>query len=226
MGKHIPIVLPPFKLDAILHQQATQLRVPLSPQPAPHLTAFYPPSTYRKGFEFYDDNHWAGAEIRKYPEVHCPYGKPHDLLYVQQEWSTIGERSQDFILKSKTVAGSFTDRNRKPWQPPETMPKVLAQYWLKVTSVNVERVQSISKAAARAEGPTPFPEGNLKGFAPAFIDRFTKGDVYPGGSPEDPTYVLGTRPAFQQWWRAVHGPDAWTANDWVWVVSFQLITPL
>lgn len=208
MSKHIPIVLPVRKLPAILEHHASQLRVPLKPQPPAHLTAFYGPSKYRKGFEFYDDNHQASPEIRKYPEVLCPYGKRGDLLYVQEEWSTTGERSQDRILKSRHPLGLTHGRL---WQPPATMPKEIAQYWLKVTEVKLERLQSISKADALAEGPTRYPEGDQPGFAPAYVNQLD-----PGGSP-----CLGARVAFQQWWKLAHGVNSWSANPWVFVVCFQ-----
>ncbi|GAB3882809.1 hypothetical protein [Spirosoma agri] len=214
--KHLPIVLPPHKLESILDGRATQLRVPLDPQPAKHLTDFYPPSQYRKGFEFYVyhppfEQSTSKEAVRKYPEVHCPYGKRGDLLYVQEEWSTIGATSQDLILKATTMPGIFSDQHKnKPWQPPNTMPKKVARLWLKVTDVGIERAQSIDKPGALCEGPTPLPACNIAGFAPAYVNHYADGNFF----------CLGSTVAFKQWFMAVYGREFYDRNPWVWVVTF------
>lgn len=208
--KHIPIILPKFKLDAVLTGLATQVVVPLAKQPLPQLDSVYPPSPYRKGFEFYQQQFKdAQMDIRKYPEVHCPYGKKGDLLYVQEAWSTIGVTSQDFILKAVTPDGLFTDRNKKKaWQPPATMPSVAARQWLRVTDIRLQRMQSLTKEQALFQGAEPVVEQNQPGLAPAYVDHLRKGQV-----------CYGSKIAYMQWCKAVYG-KLWDKNVWVWVVSF------
>lgn len=211
--KHVPFNPPPGKLFAITECGATQVIFPLDKQPPVHLDSVYPPSAYRKGFEFYQQQ-FAGAnlDIRKYPDVLCPLGKKGDLLYLQEAWSNIGGIGhEDYLLKRLTPEGLFTDRNKnKPWQPPATMPKIAARIWLRVTDVHLQRVQSITKEQARAEGPYPVPEQNQPGLAPAYVDHLRKGQV-----------CYGAGVAFKQWWKAFYGKKSYEKNVWVWVVSFE-----
>jgi hypothetical protein len=38
-------------------------------------------------------------------------------------------------------------------------------------------------------------------------------------------FIIGDeRTAFRYLWKKIHGPDAWSANPWVWVVHFDVIS--
>lgn len=214
--KHLPIILTPHKIKAILSQQATQVRIPLNPQPAEHLTAFYPPSQFRRGFEFYVYTQPGDITrpLRKYPEMHCPYGKRGDFLYVQEDWSTIGVTSQDYILRATTPDGLFTDRNKnKEWQPANTMPKWIARIWLRVTDVAIQRLSSLSIADAMAEGPTPKPQYNVEGCLPAYHDYLLNSEE---------SFVLGPRIAFRRDFINSYGQDLCDADPWLWAITFKL----
>ena len=210
--KHLPFPASPLTLAAIVDYHATQVTIPLAKQPPAHLDSVYPPSAFRKGFEFYQALFkGANLDIRKYPEVHCPLGKKGDALYVQEEWSTIGPTSQDYVLKRLTMPGIFSDRNKKkPWQPAGTMPKVAARIWVMVSDVKLQRIQSVTKEQARAEGPVPMPQYDQPGFT-AYHDLLRDGFCY------------GASIAYQQAWKATHGKRSWEKNIWVWVVSFKPI---
>lgn len=207
--KHLPFNPGADKITAIVDYKATQVVFPLAKQPPAHLDSVYPPSAFRKGFEFYQAMFkGANLDIRKYPEVHCPLGKKGDALYVQEEWSTIGA-DLDYILKRLTMPGIFSDRNKsQKWQPPGTMPKKIARIWVAVTDVRLQRVQSISKEQAKAEGPIPMPQYDEPGFT-AYVDHLRGG------------FCFGPSIAFQQGFKAKHGKRAWDKNIWVWVVSFK-----
>lgn len=80
-----------------------------------------------------------------------------------------------------------------PWKPAIHMPKSLARIWLEVTGVRVERLQSISRGDAMAEG-CPFP------------------NMADGADP---------RKWFAEVWESTGGD--WAANPWVWVIDFKRI---
>lgn len=80
-------------------------------------------------------------------------------------------------------------------RPPMFMPRWASRITLHVTGVRVERLNDITEADAKAEGPDLAREdGRL-----------------------DPTYRL----AFENLWASLHGPEAWDANPWVAVYEFR-----
>jgi len=97
------------------------------------------------------------------------------------------------------------------------MYKSLARYWLEVTAVGVERLQSISEADAIAEG----------------IQRFVYGEEW---GPEHVSVGYGTerlalsvmastgQDGFRRLWDSLHAKDfPWESNPWVWVITFEQI---
>ena len=79
------------------------------------------------------------------------------------------------------------------WSPAIHMPKAAARIWLEITGVRVERLQSISRGDAMAEG-CPFP------------------NMADGENPRD---------WFAAVWKSTGGD--WDANPWVWVIDFKRI---
>ena len=79
------------------------------------------------------------------------------------------------------------------WKPSIHMPKWAARIWLEISSVRVERLQSISRGDAMAEG-CPFP------------------NMADGEDPRD---------WFAEVWKSTGGD--WAANPWVWVIDFKRI---
>ena len=77
--------------------------------------------------------------------------------------------------------------------PPPTPTELIPAMLLEIDAVRVERLQSISRGDAMAEG-CPFP-------------NMAKGD--------DP------RAWFRDLWCDINGAGAWEANPWVWVVEFR-----
>jgi len=85
------------------------------------------------------------------------------------------------------------------WRPSATMPRWASRITLEIAAVQVERLQSISEADARAEGVTP--------------NAFEQTSDNWGG-------VL-----YRRLWESIHGPGSWNANPWVWVVEFRRVQP-
>ena len=75
------------------------------------------------------------------------------------------------------------------------MPRRASRLTLEITGVRVERLNDISGDDSAAEG------------------------IEPQGIGSDMAMVA----AFQQLWESINGKGSWSANPWVWVVSFKLI---
>ncbi len=72
---------------------------------------------------------------------------------------------------------------------------------LEITAVRVERLQDISEEQAQAEG---YP---------------AERECETGGSGLDAWLW------FRSLWGEINGPEAFTANPWVWVIEFKRVTP-
>lgn len=211
--KYIPIILPPSKLVAILQEGATQFQAPLVKQPLTGLDSAGPPKGLRRVAEFTQQSPEPGKQARS-QLVYCPFGRAEDVLYVQEEWSTIGQNiPRDYILRSTTMPGGFTDRNKNTdWQPAETMPKEAARIWLKVRNISAQRVKSINRYQANGEGLPKIPGKHRTTRQPAYADSLNIGKV-----------CYGARTAFKRWFQSVYGIQSWDKNVWVWLVRFKRI---
>ena len=90
------------------------------------------------------------------------------------------------------------------------MPKSYARIFLEVTDMRLERLQDITASEAILEGIQWLkPEnGHPSGYRHYLND-------YRACSPEE---------SFQSLWEKINGQGAWTANPWVWVVSFKRVS--
>lgn len=76
----------------------------------------------------------------------CPYGVPGDTLWVRESWQKIGD---EFIYRA-SVPGGLTEPGI--WKPSIHMIREACRLELKLLSVRVEPLNSISDADAIAEG--------------------------------------------------------------------------
>ena len=85
-----------------------------------------------------------------------------------------------------------------PWRPSIHMPKLAARIWLEITRVQVEKVQDITEADAKAEGAEPVC-----------------------GLDQKPDY----RGGFYFLWDSINAKRGfgWDVNPWVWVVEFKVV---
>jgi hypothetical protein len=95
-------------------------------------------------------------------------------------------------------------------RPSIHMPKEAARIWLRVTNVKAERVQDISEQGAKAEGMED----------EAWLDF-----VEHAQSVAIPGSKIQTLPEkFGSIWQSVYGIESWEKNQWVWVISFDLLS--
>jgi hypothetical protein len=134
----------------------------------------------------------------------CPYGQPGDSLWVREAWAprTLGAWSNmDRHMKPLYRESADRPEWKNIWKPAITMPRWASRLLLRITDIRLERLQTISEADARAEG-TQEPRLSTLGGALAQA-------------------AWSERQVFERLWRKLHGPDTWTANPRVWVISFE-----
>lgn len=156
--------------------------------------------------------------------LRCPYGSRGDRLWVKETWRSgpghwdlmapreLPERAPiRYEVDGVVLGGSdgFRDASGRiatgRIRQSIFMRRWMSRITLEVMGVRVERLQDISEEDARAEGLTRLPsvDGSLTWWGAA------------GAS------YLSPRRAFEALWASINGAESWTANPWVWCVSFR-----
>lgn len=150
-----------------------------------------------------------GTYAQGYPSLRIcdmPW-KRGQITWVRETWRLFDSTSEcacydDCGLASyngKPIYRASSDYGVEKWKPSIFMPRKHSRITLEITSVRVERLQSISEADAKAEGVKIEPFGG------------------PGGG--EPSY----RESYAHIWDLINGKGSWDRNDWVWVIEFKLI---
>lgn len=147
----------------------------------------------------------------------CPYGRPGDRLWVRETFSGfIAYERHGYPLREwGNKVWYWADGNppRGDWTRPRPsihMPRALSRITLEVTGVRMERLQAISEEDAVAEGAS-YHDGAGVGHSGW---RHDFGDVH-----------SDARSSFARLWNDINGAGSWSANPWVWVVSFKGVAP-
>lgn len=202
--REIPILRNGDQIRAIL-AGATQIRVPMNPQPEymldPPPCEWFAPTIIRRGEEvpgkeiygtYNEDQSWKS-----------PFGAPGDLLYCKETWS---HGCNDFGTTRDTIhyRADGLDHDGHKWTSSVHMLKRYARIWLRVNRVWVQQVQEISITDVRAEG--------------------IHGDTYQeelGCMGEDPR---SARIYFGEHWDTTYGTKfSWSANPWIVGCEFERI---
>lgn len=134
----------------------------------------------------------------------CPFGTVGDRIWVRETWAryNIDQNSHDIAYRA-TTPEDWPEEGR--WRPSIHMPRWANRILLEITSVRVERLNSISQEDAQAEGL------ELTGWRPTYSDPDSGGEVM---TPYD---------NFAELWSSIYGDESWKANPWVWVISFKRV---
>lgn len=119
--------------------------------------------------------------------IPCPYGQAGDRLWVRETWALHPETGS-LLYKADDAAP-----NNIKWKPSIHLPRKHSRILLEVVDTGVERLKSISRENAQAEGTDSDP------------------------AAADP---IGS---FAKYWDYINGAEAWDINPWVWVVGFKRI---
>lgn len=142
---------------------------------------------------------------------------PGDILYVRETWHKYTKRVgkgenchlAEFYGYKASIANS--EDADEPWKSPACMPKEAARIWLKVTDVQVERLQEITEDGCVAEGIYP---SRCRGCNATF------------GCDTCPDECYNEIDEFSEIWNStVKKSDlnhyGWDTNPWVFVYEFE-----
>lgn len=206
MPKEIPILFSTAMVQAILDGRKTETRRVVKPQP--HSTAT----------EVVTSDQWKGKDfVARFPydrqpivyEVtnlyKCPYGKPGNVLWVRESFrytNTPNPEVLNYQYKDGTKGGEIPEdecykiSDYERLRPSIHMPKAAARIWLEVVEVKVERLQDITEDSAAAEG-----------LLNCTLDETRTAKMW-----------------FEKLWSDINGHESRTANPWVWVVQFKVLS--
>lgn len=176
--KERPILFSGAMVQAILEGRKTQTRRVVKPA-APFVST-------DSGL----DIQWALGDL------HCPYGKPGDRLWVRETWAQF----HNAMIYAATPAMITVDK----WKPSIHMPRWASRITLEIKSVRVERIQDISLNDAVAEGMRIRDTDGGHVFEMGF-------DAYV--SPLD---------AYRELWDSINAKRGfgWEKNPWCWAIEF------
>jgi hypothetical protein len=185
---------------AILEDRKTQTRRVIKPQPPEGCTV---------GWSAFSGK--MKIECRSYTIPHqsfikVPYGKRGDRLWVKESHRlldcTCTEtcRTPGHVWYEADQSG-YHGASLTRLRPSIHMPRWASRITLEIEIIRVERLQSISGPDAQAEG---WPREQ---------------ELYP---------TVNTNSKAQDWyrrlWNKINGEGSWTANPWVWVITFKKIS--
>lgn len=145
----------------------------------------------------------------------CPYGYIGDQLLVKETWTQypieLNPQPEDFWYKADGK-NPPVDNKLYRWRSPIHMPREAIRLILEITNVRIERLKSISKADAIAEG-IDFVEGT--NVFKNYQILYPSGWFYPH-KPID---------SFRTLWDSINvKKHPWDSNPWIWVVEFKLLS--
>ena len=191
--KYRPILFSGEMVRAILAGMKTQTRRIMTPQP----------------------RSVSVPDLDPMPVIKNRFGEVGERLWVRETFCNQADPITDHILEDKFYYAAdgievrklddhgFTaytkdGRETSPWRSPIFMPRAASRITLEITGVRVERLNSITRSDAMAEG--------CQGMA---------------GDGEE-NCVLPEE-EYRDLWNRINGPKSWDANPWVWVLEFKRV---
>lgn len=164
----------------------------------------------------------AQATYRAYPDggtarwalCECPYGVPGDRLWVRETFQFVHANSygQRNTFSTRTpfkqhdyrwIEYAATPKDKEPppkWKPSIFMPRWASRITLEIETLRAERLQDIS-----------------------VHDCFQEGVICPGCESSEHHPCVEIKGAYQKLWESINGKGSWSANPWVWVVTFKQV---
>lgn len=207
-----PILFSTPMVEAILSGRKKQTRRVLKPQPQPS-------KRYKNAWNIEYKNHAAfNVSIEDLNTEflgvlnHCPFGKIGDILWVRESFYTpIFERlNGKYYYKADLERQGWSFK----WKPSIHMPKAACRIFLEITSIRVERLNSISENDAIAEGiASDTCKDHLYNKTLTLYKDYLSNNMK----------LLPASVSFKTLWQSINGMNSWASNPWVWVIEFKRI---
>ncbi len=210
--KDRPILFSGAMVRAILDDRKTQTRRIVKPQPTQPLAGHVIYSTDEKQSGTWrfatNDNH--EGEYRR-----CPYGLPGDRLWVRETFTELrsnhyhdsGPREKLIEYAGRVVRNGIEYRVDATSDETERCREELGYQWK--PSIFMPRWASritLEVTTVRVER----------------LQEITEADAQLEGFAQSNTTLA--RSEFIRTWKLINGVSSWSANPWVWVVSFKRVT--
>lgn len=223
--KERPLLFSGAMVRALLEGTKTQTRRLVKPQPRADVDDHL---YHGRGMWRFYRKAFGGARSVDHPTAEdggyrCPYGQPGERLWVRETWAKVPATAYQGSIDTATdgtrtvvphrelnhglywsiYRADWTRVAPERWRPSIHMPRAACRIVLEITDVRVQRLQEITEDDARAEGI------DLSGInldVPATFDRPMAYE-------------------YRRLWDSINGAGAWSANPWVWCVSFKRVTP-
>ena len=145
----IPILFSADMVRALLEERTSVTRRLVKPQPP--IDFRYPQADYSDSCWWWTDKDGDDDMMRWWPSYEngliSPY-QPGDILYVRETWAYSQDAGPTRIIYKADEQNGPVER----WLPSIHMEKRDARIFLRVTDVQVDRLQDITEEQARAEG--------------------------------------------------------------------------
>lgn len=206
--KERPILFSGAMVRAILAGNKSQTRRVVKPQPPSDIN-LKTITTLSSGYVYAADYSKLTPILADQQRIRwdCPHGQPGDRLWVREAWRTTGDGGRVDYLPPRDLQphdvwyeadGSAPgDELTGKLRPSMFMPRWASRILLELTDVRVQRLQDVSEVDALAEG---VEAGKYAG-----LDR-------------------ACARAYSDLWEQINGPDSWSANPWVWAITFTRLT--
>lgn len=176
------------------------------------------------GQVIFDDGSSFGQDI-EVDELKCPYGQVGDFLWVRETWATkikaVGNTPHETVVYRATEPNAVQcydcNGNELPvkWKPSIFMPRWASRILLEITNVRVERLHSISKEDAIAEGIKQIKINcSRDGEKIAYKAYDWLNENITKNNPIDSYFSL---------WESINGRESLESNPWVWVITFKVV---
>lgn len=151
-----------------------------------------------------------------------------DWLWVRETWKpySIYEAIKPTHIPPSRVFYAADEKYAPggPWRPSIFMPRWASRITLRVTSVKVERLQSISAEDCEAEGIESELWDQAIGYRNYRNDPGEWFCTWPGAFKYD-AYIDDDkiqRRSFQSLWESINGEQAWARNPYVFALGFEV----
>ena len=148
------------------------------------------------------------SQTRRLHKPDCQVG---DIVYVKENFARLRKGNRELVVFK---ADGQMKEDYSAWESSYFMRERDARYFLKITGIRTERLNSITEEDAKKEG---MPKGIIQLAEGAYGNQIMPLDVNSAGS---------YRASFQYYWTLLHQGKLgaqWHHNPMVWVIDFKRV---